>query len=383
MRILHLVSNFRWTERIEPAADLAIAQQRLGHDVRYACGHNKGAPPEDCIQGRAARKGLAFDDRFIFHKHFRWADSARDLARLKKYIATFRPDVIHCHLPHDHLLAALAVRSFSPRPLLVRTFYEPDGPQWPLRYRLLCRPVTDGLVIVHDQFRLSERGPAAIPPERIATLIPGIDVDEFAHRTDLGRLPHIEVPPGATVIGMVASINQRRRLDLALEAVAELAPRHPSLRLMFVGRGKADIFIHEPARRLGIADRILVAGYCRNDDLVRAYHTMDALIYPFHGTDHSCRTVREALAAGLPVVASHLGILPDLVKEGVTGFLGDFSPHGLAQALDKFLLLDPSARARMAASAAADARERFCRLAQARQVLDFYEHLRRLPKATS
>ena len=58
MKIVHLVNNFRWTERVEPATDLAIAQQKLGHDVRFLCGHNKGEPPENCVQGRAARASL-------------------------------------------------------------------------------------------------------------------------------------------------------------------------------------------------------------------------------------------------------------------------------------------------------------------------------------
>ncbi|MGD9781543.1 MAG: glycosyltransferase family 4 protein [Kiritimatiellia bacterium] len=381
MRILHLVSNFRWTERIEPAADLAIAQRQLGHDVRYACGHNKGAPPEDCIQGRAARKGLVFDDRFVFDKHFRPLSAWKDLARLNQYIADFRPDVVHCHLPNDHMLAALAIRHTSPRPLLVRTLYEPDGPQWPLRYKFISSPPTDGLILVTEQTRPRTGPRFAERPDRVAVLVPGIDVDEFDGRRDLGKLDHVAGPAGSFVAGMVTSINQRRRVDLALEAVALLAPRHPRLRLLIAGRGKVDVFVWEPARRLGIADRILLPGYCRNDDLVRAYHTMDALLYPFHGTDQSCRTVREALASGFPVVASALGIVPDLVKDGETGFLSEFNAPALAGALEKLLRLDPARRARMAAQATADARARFSRTTQARLVLEFYERLRRLRTA--
>lgn len=375
MKILHVVSNFRWTERIEPAADLAIAQQRLGHDVRYLCGHNQGAPPEDCIQGRAARKGLAFDDRLVLTKHLRLGSTWKDLPRLRKFIAAFRPDVLHAHLPNAHLLAALALRRLSPRPLLVRSLYEPGGPENRLRFRWISGPATDGLLLASAHTRLDACGPLARSPERVETLIPGIDIDEFAGRRDLGRLDHVPVPPGALVVGMIASINRRRRLDLALEAVARLAPRHPNLHLLFIGRGKPDLFIREPARRLGIADRILIGGYCRNDDLVRAFHTMDALIYPFHGTDQSCRTVREALAAGLPVIASRLGILDELVTDGHTGFLADFSAAALADALERWIALGPDGRARMAAAAAADARARFCRLAQARRVLAFYQRL--------
>lgn len=204
-------------------------------------------------------------------------------------------------------------------------------------------------------------------------------MDEFADRHDLGKLENITVPPGALVVGMIASINKRRRLDLALEAVAKLAPRHPNLHLLFIGRGTPELYIHEPARQLGISDRILYAGYCRNDDLVRAFHTMDALIYPIHGTDPSCRTVREALATGTPVIAANRGIMDELIDDGQTGFLAPFSADGLAEALEKWIALGPGGRANMSAAAAADARKRFCRVAQARRAVEFYERLQALP----
>ena len=345
MKIVHLVSNFRWTERVEPAADLAIAQQKLGHDVRFLCGHNKGEPPENCVQGRAARKQLEFDDRLIFHKHFRWAATMKDLPRLKKFLASFQPDVIHAHLSNAHPLAALALRrAASPCPLLVRTIYGPEGPGWPLRFRWISCPATDGLILASEKTNLPVCGRLANAPERIATILPGIDVDEFADRHDLGKLENITVPPGALVVGMIASINKRRRLDLALEAVAKLAPRHPNLHLLFIGRGTPELYIHEPARQLGISDRILYAGYCRNDDLVRAFHTMDALIYPIHGTDPSCRTVREALATGTPVIAANRGIMDELIDDGQTGFLAPFSADGLAEALEKWIALGPGGR---------------------------------------
>ncbi len=381
MRIVHLISYFRWTERVEPAADLAIAQQQLGHDVRYLCGHNQGAAPEDCIQGRAARKGLSFDDRFTLDKHFRLLSALRDIAGLRKYMAEFKPDVVHCHQDNAHLLASFALRGLASRPMLVRTFYEPGHPSSPGRYWLFCHHRTDGLIVVNEATRRLARGRFGRQPDRVAVILPGIDVDGFADRRDLGRLDHVTVPPGAFVAGMITHIGKVQRLDLALEAVAALAPRHPELRLLIVGRGKPERWVHEPARQLGIADRVILGGYCRYEELVKAYHTMDALVYPRHGTDESCRAVREALTAGVPVVAPNIGIMPDLVKEGETGFLADFDSASLAGALGKMLRLDPAARARMSVAAAADARERFSRVKQAGKVIEFYERLRRTPAA--
>jgi glycosyltransferase involved in cell wall biosynthesis len=376
MRILHLLSNFRWTERTEPAVDLALAQQRLGHTVVFACGRNRGAAPEDGIEGRAARKGLTYDDRLEFTKHFRAGAALRDLPRLRGLIDEARPDVVHAHMPNAHLLAALALRAgaFRSRPVLVRSIYEAEGPEWPVRYALFCQPSTDGLLAVSESIRrrLVERGGER--PERVAAILPGIDLEPFADARDLGPLDRIPPRDGEFIAGMVTAIGPRRRLDVALEAVARLAPRHPGLRLIVVGRGKPDMYVRAPAVRLGIADRVLLPGYCRHDDLVRAYRAMDAFVYPYPGTDQSCRAVREAMAAGVPVIASRVGILPELIRDGETGLLAGLSGESMAAALER-LILDPERRAAMAAAAAQEARRRFCRLSQAEQVLSFYERL--------
>lgn len=375
MRIVHLISNFRWTERVEPAADLAIAQQKLGHQVRYLCGHNKGAAPEDCIQGRAARKGLQFDDRFHLTKHLQILPALQDLKRLVKYMREFKPEVVHCHLPNAHLLAALAIRNCSPRPILVRTLYEPKTMQCPIRFNLISRPATDGVIVLSTSCLPNLSGKFRHHPERVASILPGIDIDQFANRHELGRLNLVDIPEGTFVVGMVTAIGARRRLDLALKAVALLAPHYPQLRLLICGRGKVGKFLNEPASRLGIRNRVILAGYCRNDDLVRAYHSMNVLLYPMHGSDQSCRTVREALASGVPVVASDISIIKELVRDNQTGLVTDFNSHALAEALEKMLKLEPAARRSMSQAAQDDARARFCRIRQAKKVVEFYQQL--------
>lgn len=378
MRILHMISNFRWTERVEPAADLAIGQQRLGHEVRYLCGRNQGAAPEDTIEGRAARKGLAFDDHLELLKHTGVASGRRDLARLTTYLDEFRPDVIHCHLPNAHMLAALAIRKCQPKPILVRTFYEHGGPEWPGRYRWVSRPQTDGVIVLRQTEDLKQTGHFSHASGRVATILPGIDIEEFTEQPELGPLDQIAFPDPVFVLGMVTAIGKRRRLDLVFDALAQLAPRYPHLRLMICGRGKVDEFVHKPVRELGLADRVILAGYCRNDDLVRAYRTMDALVYPRHGTDQSCRTVREALASGVPVVATDVGVIRDLVRDGETGVVTEFSGSGLAAGLAQLLDMSDERRRRMGAAAAADAKQRFCRIQQAAAVVDFYQRLQQL-----
>jgi glycosyltransferase involved in cell wall biosynthesis len=92
------------------------------------------------------------------------------------------------------------------------------------------------------------------------------------------------------------------------------------------------------------------------------------------GTDPSCRTVREAMAAGLPVIASRIGVLPELVSDGRTGWLADGDPVAFAAALER-LMADPAARANLSRVALETARARFSPERLGRQVLTFHERI--------
>jgi spore coat protein SA len=134
--------------------------------------------------------------------------------------------------------------------------------------------------------------------------------------------------------------------------------------------------VEEPARKLGIRDRIVLAGYCRDDRLVQAYRTMNALVYPMPGTDKSCRTVREAMAAGVPVLASRVGFLPSLVEHRKTGWLTEVSSESLAAAIEE-CINDPTRLSNMGAEALAVARKRFSPMEQAEATMAFYDDLSR------
>ena len=130
----------------------------------------------------------------------------------------------------------------------------------------------------------------------------------------------------------------------------------------------------QPARELGIADRVAVAGYCRGDLLVAALRAMHVLVYPRPGSDKSCRTVREAMAAGLPVVAPSVGFLPELIEDHQTGRLMTISGEDLAGILSE-LISNPVKLGEMATRALELAAARFSRRLQAEKTLALYQTL--------
>ena len=85
MKVLHLLSNWKWTERSEPAVDLAVAQSKLDADIRFVCGRSPTPSPED-VAFHANLKGLDPVDALELPKHFRFGPAWRDFVKLRKII---------------------------------------------------------------------------------------------------------------------------------------------------------------------------------------------------------------------------------------------------------------------------------------------------------
>jgi glycosyltransferase involved in cell wall biosynthesis len=139
--------------------------------------------------------------------------------------------------------------------------------------------------------------------------------------------------PADVIVGIVARMQRHRRFDVLLEGFALAVKQVPQLRLIILGRGThQETVAKAPARRLGIADRVLFPGYLR-DDYVAALNAFDIKVFLVPGSDGSCRAAREAMALGKPVICARRGMLPEIVADGVTGLVVDDTAENLAAAL--------------------------------------------------
>lgn len=372
MHVLHVLSNHKWSERAEPAVDLALAQQTRGVDVTFVCG-SSGLAEEDSVAYHALQRGLELLV-LRMRKHLEPFSVLQDRLALRCFLKRHPADIVHTHMPNAHLIAALATRGLASRPLMIRSCYEIDGPEHQWRARLLLARATDGLIVISPQAKQATCARFDFDPTLISVIEPGIALGRFAEHAGENPRAQFGLRQDEFVLGIVSRVREDRRLDVVLEAMRRLKDRLPALRLLLVGRGLIEELIERPAVRMGIGDRIMLAGYCRDDRLVAAYHAMDALAYPMPGTDQSCRTVREAMAAGVPVIASHVGFLPELVQDGVTGKLARLSAEAFAAAIAE-LATDREKLDRLASASRATARLRFAPELQADRTLAFYRLL--------
>lgn len=374
MKILHLFSNWKWTGPAEPALNLCLALQRRGHDISFACGSSPDGA-KNLVAMNASERGIAPITKFCLRKHFRIADNLTDFFRLKGFIKEGQFDIVHTHLPNDHLVGGLAARKSGRDVLLVRTDYS-GGPlteTW--RNRYLFKNLTDGLIVISEKSRkdIIERFDLA---ENIVQKIEGaVDLKRFSpegKKQDLKKRLGIE--EGDVVVGIVARVQRHRQFDLMIKAISIVIREFPGLKLLIIGRGThINEVAVEPAKKMNIKENVIFAGYLK-DDYVNALACMDINVFLVPGSDGSCRAVREAMAMGKPVIALARGILPELVTHGQSGLIVNEKAEDIAEAILK-LIRDKELRDKLGRFSMEKAAKEFNLEKQAELVDEFYWRL--------
>ncbi len=377
LKILHLLSNWKWTEISEPAVDLALAQKKLGPEIEFVCGRGPADRSKRRVDYNARLKKLDPIHVLDMPKHFRLLPAYKDYANLRPMLKRFQPDVIHCHKSNAHLMGFLS-RGISKPPVIVRSCYDSEGPQHDFRSRFLYKFGTEGMVVISEKSKQMAIARYGLLSETVQVIEPGIDLDRFSPQRKISEDQHsFGLKRDSFVVGVVSRIRDSRRLDIPLKAIHGLAKAHPQLQMLLVGRGREGAVarvVEKPVREMDIWDRIVMAGYCEGDRLVAAYRAMDVLVYASPGSDKSCRTVREAMAAGLPVIAPAIGFLSELIEDHVTGRLMDLSWQSLAKILEE--LIDDEVKLReMGHRSLKKSILRFSPMLQAERTLNFYQKL--------
>lgn len=179
-----------------------------------------------------------------------------------------------------------------------------------------------------------------VPPERIVVAAPGVDAAAPAEGTRDGQ--------ALLCVGVVSG---HKGQDILVEALGALrAP--PTWRCTIVGSTTADPdFVEQITARavdLGVADRITMTGALA-DDLDAAYRAADLLVAPSR-TESYGMAIADALARGIPVIASNVGGIPLTVSPGRAAILVPPEPQALSSALERWML-DPALRRRLTAQA--------------------------------
>jgi glycosyltransferase involved in cell wall biosynthesis len=315
LRILHVDTAATWRGGQNQVLLTACGMAERGHDVLVAC-RAGGA-----LERRLRADGLAV--RALRFRGDLWPPAIVGLART---LQREGPRVLQLHDPHAVSAALVAARLSGGAPLVAtrRVDFPVRGVFSRRKYAACDR------VIVVSRAIASVMAEGGVPPERLRLVYEGVP-----DRTPAGggreALAALGVPPGAPVIGNVAALTGHKDHETLVEAMALLRARAPQARLVVAGEGELRPALEALVRARGLEDRVVLAGF--RHDLDRLLPAFSAFCLSSH-LEGLGTSLLDAMAFGLPVVATAAGGIPEAVEDGVTGrIVPSRDPVALADAL--------------------------------------------------
>lgn len=172
-------------------------------------------------------------------------------------------------------------------------------------------------------------------------------------------------------------LSQEKGINVLIEAFSDAAKVLPEeWRLRIVGTGPSESDLKRRAMEAGIADRVDFLGFRMGDDLESLIRAAAWTVFPSIWYENMPYSVVESLAAGVPVVGSHLGGVPELVKDGDTGLICEAGDaRSLAKALVRAVTMPPADYRRMATSGRAFVQDTCSQEKYVRDLTSLYEEL--------
>jgi glycosyltransferase involved in cell wall biosynthesis len=280
--------------------------------------------------------------------------------RLARLIRQQRPHILHTHTAKAGAIGRVAalLAGHAKPPVIVHTFhghvlrgYFGRRRSWFFRRleRRLARS-TDALVAVSPEVRDDLVALGVAPEEKFVVIRLGIELDQriadgAAERTETRRL--LGVTDDRFVVGWIGRMTSVKRPDDVVRAFRLLRDHGIDACLCMVGDGPEREGVEQLAHQLGIIRDCLFPGY--QEEIGPFFGAFDVFVLP-SANEGTPVTAIEALASGCPVVATRVGGVPDVVRDGEDGFLVE---PGDALALAERLLRlagDPGLRARLGAA---------------------------------
>lgn len=346
LRVHALIDSLTWGGAESLLGDLAVGAPSAG--IELSVGYLK-----DIDESPSARRleGLGITPTLIGTGRLR--DPA-SLHMVKEHVAAAAPDVLHTHLPTADVLGGIAARrlripAVSTIHVIGRAVTDPPGVRTVLKAQgtAFARRCADARVIaVSEAARAAYLARYWERADRVVTIHNGIAPPRPERSREQVRA-ELGLSEQAFVAAIVTVLREGKGHEVAIEAVGRLRSRHPELTLLIVGDGPDRPRIAGLAAPLG--DRAILTGH--RHDVPELLGAVEVLLHPTD-MDAFPTTLLQAGAAGLPVVATAVGGIPEIVTPGEGGLLiaPPAEAGALGQALER-MIDEPELRRGMGAAA--------------------------------
>lgn len=330
--------------------------------------HPAGDEGIDTLRGTASRFGMELHS--IPERHALDARAVRLMLDLCKRLHI---DVWHAHDYKTDILGRLLRRRHPMK--LITTMHGFTGETWRTRFYAKAANIAlrgyDRVIAVSPPLMryAAEHG---VHPDKLRHVPNGIDLAEYRRkRTREQAKGDIGVHTGEHAIGVVARFSIEKGVDRAIRAFAQLNAKRPNTRLHLIGDGPQRRALESLAQELGVAEMIRWWGW--QSDTRPILEALDTLLLPSH-TEGLPNVVLEAMVMGLPIAATRVGAVPDVLDRGEAGLLlDDDQANWPAQVLP--LIDHPLARERYLCNAWVRVQERYSFTQRMQNIQAIYDEM--------
>ena len=297
-------------------------------------------------------------------------------AKLFVHLARHRYDLVHTHLIGANVLAAPLAALFR-----VPVRFTHDQTMDDVRERsfvhrgldVLANRLNHHVIAVSSSIRTFLLHQERLPADKISVIYNSVDLERFAPRGEPGVKAAVRqkfgLPADALIVGGVGRLHYQKNFPLFLQVAAEVRAKLPEVMFVIAGEGPERAALEDLSRSLGLADRVRFLGFVK--DMPELYQGLDLLLLTSH-FEGTPLTVLEAMAMGVPVVASRVDGVLEVVEDGRDGILA--APGDQDQFVDGVcrVLSDRDLRQRLSIKAQEKARRDYSAEAMVRRVEALY-----------
>ena len=290
---------------------------------------------------------------------------------LRKLIEAHIPDVVHVHSRRGADLVGGWCARWAGAPAMLTRRVDSREPAWWARFKY--RPYS-AVAAISSAVESELVDHVGLDPGRVVRVASAVDTERYRpESTARARLEEtFGIPPESRIVGVAAQLIPRKGHALLLDCLPDVVARHPEIRVLLFGRGPLERTLRRQIAERSFGSRVQLTGF--RDDLAKFLAGLDLLVHPAlrEGLGVS---VLEAMSAGVAVVTSDAGGIPDIVEHERSGLLFAASDSRELSAALLRMLDDEALRLRLARAGRERVKSRFSVRRMSRRYLEVYNRV--------
>ncbi|MBU1627768.1 glycosyltransferase family 4 protein [bacterium] len=315
LKILHTNFNIGWGGQSNRVFNECNGLSKSGHEVFLA------VPNISDLKKKAKEHLLNLHTDVQFKSGLNLSDF-KDYSYLKTLIDKYKFDVVHTHGSKDSWTGVLASKYSSHKPLIVRTRHNIFPVKTHFLNRLLFKKWTNEIIVICEYLKRDfiERGLAN--EGHITVIHSGLEdkTRNLSNKTKTNFRRAFNIDKDELLIGMCANFVWYKGHKYFARASGDILKLHQKARFVILGDGKKEIKdeVKDTFKKCRTFDKVIMPGFYTN--MPDFYGSCDILVHPAL-SEGCCNVILEAFSHGVPVVATNVGGIPDMVEDHKTGIL--------------------------------------------------------------